>query len=121
MTLNGQVSLSGSTALVFDLGTTAASDQLQVNGALTLDGTLTVNALAGFGAGRYDLINYTDQLTNNTLDLGTLPAGYSYSIDLSRTGEVDLVVTSAVPEPSTWAALLAGGGFLALGLRRRVR
>lgn len=46
LTLNGQVSLMSSTSLVFDLASTAASDQLQVNGALTLNGTLTVNALA---------------------------------------------------------------------------
>ena len=69
--------------------------------------------------GRYDLIDYTGTLTNNTLDLGTLPSGYSYSLDLSRVGEVDLLVTSAVPEPSTWAALLAGGGLLVFTLRRR--
>lgn len=123
MTLVGQVSFLGSTKLVFDLGTTAASDQIQVNGALTLDGTLTVNALTGFGAGRYDLINYTGALTDNGLDLGTLPVGYYYAVDTSRAGEVDLIVstTAIVPEPSTWAAVLAGGGFLALVLRRRVR
>ena len=119
LTLNGQVGLLGSTTLVFDLATTAASDQIRVNGALTLDGTLNVNALAGFSAGRYDLLDYTGTLTNNGLDLGTLPTGYSYALDLGTAGQVDLVVTSVVPEPSTWAAVLAGAGFLVLTLRRR--
>ncbi len=121
LTLNGQVSCLGSTSLVFDLGSTAASDEIKVGGALTLDGTLSANALAGFGAGRYDLIDYTGTLTNNTLDLGTLPSGYNYAIDTSIAGQVDLVVTNAVPEPSTWAGVLAGSGFLALALRRRAR
>ena len=119
LTLNGAATLLGNTALVFDLASTAASDQIKVNGTLTLDGTLTVNALAGFSAGRYDLINYTGGLTNNTLDLGTLPGGYNYAIDTSIAGQVDLVVTNIVPEPSTWAAVFVGVGCLAFALRRR--
>ena len=70
LTLNGQVELTGNTTLVFDLAGTAASDEIEVNGALTLEGTLNVNALAGFGAGRYDLIDYTGTLTNDGLALG---------------------------------------------------
>ncbi len=120
LTLNGQVTLLSSTSLVFDLASIAASDQIEVNGSLTLDGTLNVNALSGFGMGRYDLIDYTGALTDNTLDLGTLPSGYNYAIDTSVAGQVDLVVTSVVPEPSTWAAVLAGGGVLGLALRRRL-
>ena len=120
LTLNGQVGLVSGTSLLFDLAGTTASDRMAVNGALTLDGTLNVNAVAGFGAGRYDLIDYTGALTNNTLDLGTLPSGYNYRIDTGMAGQVDLVVTSAVPEPATWL-----GGLLSLGLvtllRRRLR
>ena len=71
--------------------------------------------------GRYDLIDYTGSLTNNTLDLGTLPSGYNYAIDTSIAGQVDLVVTDAVPEPSAWVALLGGCAFLACVLRHRVR
>ena len=119
LTLNGQVGLLSNTTLAYDLAGTAASDQIKVNGALTLDGTLNVNAMAGFGAGRYDLIDYTGTLTNNTLDLGTLPSGYNYRIDTSMAGQVDLVVTSAVPEPDTWAAVLAGCGVLLVVQRRR--
>ncbi len=116
---NGNVALQGNTALIFDLATVTASDQIAVNGALTLDGTLTVNALAGFGVGRYELIDYNGALTDNGLNLGTLPAGYNYAIDTSIAGQVDLVVTNAVPEPSVWAAVLGGCGTLALVLRRR--
>lgn len=69
LTLSGQVGLSGNTSLVFDLASTNASDKINVSGVLTLAGTLNVNAMAGFGAGRYDLIDYTGTLTNNGLTL----------------------------------------------------
>ncbi|MEI9895281.1 MAG: hypothetical protein WDN28_15665 [Chthoniobacter sp.] len=38
---------------------------------------------AGFGVGVYRLFNYTGTLTDNTLDFGTLPSGFTYTIDLS--------------------------------------
>ncbi len=121
MTLNGQVLLLSDAALVYDLAGTTTSDRIAVTGMLTLDGTLTVNAMAGFGAGRYDLIDYTGTLTDNGLNLGTLPSGYNYAIDTSIAGQVDLVVTNAVPEPSAWAAVLVGIGSLAWVQRRRAR
>ena len=121
LTLNGQVGLLSNTVLVFDLASTTASDEIKVGGALTLAGMLNVNALTGFGAGRYDLIDYSGVLTNNGLALGTLPSGYNYAIDTSMGGQVDLVVTNAVPEPSTWV----GGALVGLGLlgavHRRLR
>ena len=101
LTLNGQVGLLSDTVLVFDLASTAASDRITVNGSLTLAGMLNVNAFTGFGAGRYDLIDYSGALTNDGLALGTLPSGYNYAIDTSMSGQVDLVVTNSVPEPST--------------------
>ena len=67
------------------------------------------------------LLNYSGTLTDNTLDLGTvptLPAGGSLSIDTSTAGQVNLVL-STVPEPASWMlfglALAAGFG----GKRRR--
>ena len=79
---------------------------------------LNVNALTGFGAGRYDLVDYSGALTNNGLALGTLPSGYNYAIDTSMAGQVDLVVTNAVPEPSTWVSMLGGMSLLSLTLSR---
>ena len=118
LTLNGQVGLLSNTMLVFDLASTAASDRITVNGSLTLAGMLNVNALTGFGAGRYDLIDYSGALTNNGLALGTLPSGYNYAVDTSMAGQVDLVVTNAVPEPSTWVSMLGGVSLLSLTLSR---
>ena len=125
LTLGGTVVLESSAVLKFQLGDTSAgsSDHLNAGGALTLDGTLNLTALAGFGAGRYDLIDYTGVLTDHGLDLGTLPNGYTYAIDTSLAGQVDLVVTNNVPEPSTWVLLgvgVVGLGIVTLRCRRHV-
>lgn len=121
MTLNGATTFSGATLLAFELGQTglATSDSLNVLGVFTLDGTLNVTALSGFGAGRYDLIDYSGALTDNGLFLGSLPAGYTYALDTaSFPGQVGLVVTAAVPEPATWATTVAGLGLLLVGQQR---
>ena len=49
------------------------NDLIEVNGNVTLDGTLNVSALSGFGIGKYRLMNYTGSLFNNGLDFGTMP------------------------------------------------
>jgi len=51
------------------------------------------NQGAGFGAGTYRLINYSRNLVDNGLTVGTAPSGFSYSIDTATEGEVNLVVT----------------------------
>lgn len=67
-----------------------------VNGNLALNGsTLDITALSGFGAGTYELFNYTGSLTG-TLNLGPLPTGFTaadFSIQTSIAGQVDLIVT----------------------------
>ncbi len=120
MAFQGNVTFNPDAALFFelDLKTPALGDRLTIGGNLTLDGRLDAGGFAGFGPGRYDLIDYTGSLTDDGLDLGKLPAGYNYRIDTSIAGQVDLVVTVA-PEPSTWAAALLGGGLVAWALRRR--
>ena len=121
LTLVGSTSLTSSAALVYELGLPdqVSSDSILVTGAFTLDGTLNVTALAGFGAGRYDLIDYSGSFVNNVLNLGTLPAGYNYSIDLATPGQVALLV-SVVPEPAGWLWLALGGAAVA-GWTRRAR
>ena len=108
----------------FELGsTTGTNDHLNVNGALNLDGTLNVAALAGFGAGVYDLIDYPlglNQFTNNFLTLGTVPAGYTYTINYLIPGQVDLIVTPNIPEPGAWA-FVVGGAALLVGVQRARR
>jgi autotransporter-associated beta strand protein len=92
------------------------NDLISVAGGLTLDGTLQLTELAGFGTGTYRLFDYTGTLVNNTLDLQSafLAAHPGSRIDTSSVGQVNLVV---VPEPTAIVSLLGGVGMLA-GLQR---
>jgi fibronectin-binding autotransporter adhesin len=112
--VTGNVQFVSSAVLDWDLAApnTLDGDRIDIDGNLTLDGTLDVTALAGFGTpvlgDRWRLINYTGDLTDNGLALGTLPAldpGLYYSIDTSFANQVDLTV---VPEPSSLAMFMFG-------------
>ncbi len=88
----GSLILNNSSVLNFDLGT--SSDQIIVNGNLTLDGILNITNASGFDIGDYTLITYTGSLTNNVLSIGTIPLNsYSYSIE-AGSAKVILHVTS---------------------------
>lgn len=116
LTLGSNLTLNNTSKLKFDLGT--ASDLVTVAGNLTLDGSLDVTAMSGFDLGSYTLFSYTGTLTDNTLDLGTMPSmGYNYSIDTSTIG---LVKLNVVPEPKTWALCLLATAVLIVARRRRV-
>ena len=127
-TLNGDASFDVNSKFNFELGAmTGTNDHLNITGALNLNGTLNVTALAGFGVGDYDLIDYKPlTLTGNGLTLGNLPPGFLYQIIYlpgSPTisfvpGSVELVVLPlAVPEPGTWPFVL-GGAVLLVGAQR---
>lgn len=97
LTINGDLGLSGGSILAMqfgEAGTTggALNDLITVKGNLTLDGTLDVTETAGgsYGPGIYRIIDYTGTLTDNGLDIGTLPNG-SGSIQTSITGQVNLL------------------------------
>jgi fibronectin-binding autotransporter adhesin len=116
----GAISLNSAATLKLELAQAGAiggaNDLLSVTGNLTLDGTLQVTTLSGFGLGTYRLINYTGALTNNGLDLeSAFLAIYPGSlIDTATLGQVNLVV---VPEPGAFAGILGGFSVL-LGLQR---
>lgn len=90
----GKLLLAGGSRLNFQLASPSAgaNDKLVVNGDLVLDGVLNVEALQGFAAGTYRLISFTGGLTDNTLTLGSLPAGFQGRVDTSSPGQVNLVV-----------------------------
>ncbi len=80
-TVTGAVVLNAGTTLDYELGAPGADgDRIEVDGDLTLDGTLNVTDLGGFAAGTYALFSYTGNLTDNTLNIGTLPGGFSGTI-----------------------------------------
>jgi len=112
LAFTGTLNMAPTTALQFELGT--LSDLITVGGNLTLDGTLNVTAISGFGVGVYPLIQYSGSLNDQGLVLGTMPSGYTYGLinDVSH----HLVALQVVPEPSTF--VLLGLGLTTVGLMR---
>ena len=86
----GPLNLHGTSVLNFDLGT--AGDSLLISGDLTLDGTLNITAGTGFSEGEYRLLSWTGTLTDNTLEIGTVPDGYNG--ELQFTGSTLSIVFS---------------------------
>nr|WP_298725288.1 autotransporter domain-containing protein [uncultured Steroidobacter sp.] len=99
----GSLTLSGGSVLDFELGEANAiagtyNDLINVNGDLTLDGTLNVALSAGgtYGAGIYRLINYTGTLTDNGLELGLMPASSANYVQTSVANQVNLINTQGL-------------------------
>jgi hypothetical protein len=115
--VTSKLTLLPTAVLDFGLTTPGANNPIRIaaTGGLILDGTVNVNDLGGFTTGTYLLMTYTGTLTDNGLNVGTLPAGFNATVDNSTAGQVNLDVT-AIPEPST--ILLSGCGLAALWLRR---
>jgi T5SS/PEP-CTERM-associated repeat protein len=105
ITNTGNLMLGSGAILDYDVGTN--SDQIVVNGNLTLNGTLNVFSAAGFGVGTNTLFTYTGTLTTNgspsILTIGSTPNGsLTYKIDISTVGQVNLDVTGASNPFVTW-------------------
>jgi outer membrane autotransporter protein len=104
----GSLSLSNASLLNYELGApgvigSGVNDLTIVTGNLTLDGILNTTALPGFGPGGYRLFNYGGALTDNALDIGTVPAGFVASNFMIVTGvpnEVDLLVLAGTGAPA---------------------
>lgn len=130
------LSLSNTSILFYDLSTPLAdpfsttpdpaSDHVSITGLLTLDGSLRVNALPGFGApaagNRWLLMTASGGVADGTVEIDTahsapLPGGLGYTIDTdSSPGFVYLTV---VPEAGTAGLLLLGIATLCASWRRR--
>ncbi|MBJ7440121.1 MAG: autotransporter domain-containing protein [Sphingopyxis sp.] len=112
----GGLRLGTGSILAFDFGAPGTSDHIQVNGNLTLDGTLNAANAGGFGIGVYRLIDYTGTLADNGLLVGTIPAGFDPSqlnIQTATAGQVNLVVDAVIPEIQFWdGANVTGNGIV---------
>jgi len=109
LTITNDLGLNNASILLFDVGTNG--DQVAVTGDLTLGGTLNLNAAAGFSPGTYTLFTYGGALSIGTLTFGTTPAGYSYTIDASVPGQVNLIVA----KPSFGNVLASAAGLVLSG------
>ncbi|WP_181832519.1 autotransporter-associated beta strand repeat-containing protein [Bosea caraganae] len=93
----GSLLLNASSQLAYELGTPGVvgggvNDLIVVDGNLTLDGLLNITPQSGFGTGTYRLFNQ-GSLVDHGLALGIVPAGYSFSVDATTAGQVNLVAT----------------------------
>lgn len=116
LTINNSLTLTNGARLLFELGATTASDKIVVNGALRLGGTLLVTNLAGFGAGTYTIIQYSGALTGTAPVIGSMPWGYTGSINTNTPGQINLIIQRVPATPPVFNhiqvtnnRLLAGG------------
>lgn len=99
LTNSGHLTLGSSDTINFVLGTNRTL--VNVLGTLTLDSTLNIMAGAGFTAANYTLFRSVGSLAGSPL-LGTVPNGYDCRLDTNTVGEVNLIVTRAVPRPPSF-------------------
>lgn len=113
----GNLALADATSLALQLGAAGLAgidyDTIVVEGDLTLDGILDIEALPGFGAGTYRLFSFTGTLIDQGLSLPDAPTSLSYQLS-TGSSYIDLVV---VPEPAT-LGLMGMMGAALLGRRR---
>ncbi len=70
---------------------------VNVGGNLTLDGTLNVSDIGGFGSGVYRLINYTGSLTDNGMLIGSVPGSVTpgdLQLQTALANQINLLVTA---------------------------
>ncbi|WP_082407494.1 autotransporter outer membrane beta-barrel domain-containing protein [Mesorhizobium sp. 1M-11] len=106
LTINGALALNDSSNLDYSFGQAnvvggAFNDLTTVGGDLTLDGKLNVNLTPGgsFDPGIYRVISYAGTLTNNTLDIASLPPGTppnTFFVQTSVANQVNLVNTAGL-------------------------
>ena len=108
LTINGDLLLASGSILDFELGEADVvggplNDLVNVDGNLQLDGTINVTVPAGgaFDGGIYRIFNYGGTLTDNGLDLGTMPSGSIVTVQTSVAGQVNLI-NSAGLELAFW-------------------
>jgi cytoskeletal protein CcmA (bactofilin family) len=126
LTLLGNLSQGALGTLDIRLTSTSLSDLLQVNGSAAIGGsTLALSCFAcALNNGESYLLMASSAALSGTF--GSIVAsgfgdGFEYAIDYSHANQVWLNVlqVGAVPEPSTYAMLLAGVGVIGWLARRR--
>lgn len=94
LTVNNNLSLSPAMTLNLALGTNTAN--IAVNGNLALGGTLNVTDGGGLANRDYTVMTYGGSLDGTGPTLGSVPAGYKFSLDTNSVGLVNLVVAPLV-------------------------
>ncbi|KFA06840.1 hypothetical protein KWM_0115840, partial [Xanthomonas vasicola pv. musacearum NCPPB 2005] len=101
----GSLSFAPNATLDAFLGVPSQTGVLAVNGDLTLDGTLNITDIGGFGTGVYRLIDYTGALTNNGMGFGTLPGTVDptqLTLQTSLAQQVNVVLLASGTTAQFW-------------------
>ena len=102
------LALNGNSNFDVGLGTPVSGGGnalVNVGGNLTLDGTLNVSDIGGFGNGVYRLINYTGGLTDNGLLIGSVPGSVSagdLQLQTALANQINLLVTAPGATVQFW-------------------
>jgi autotransporter-associated beta strand protein len=116
----GDVTMSPGSYLDVQVNGDGVSDSLSIGGALTLDGILNVTGLEDFLPGNnYTLFNVFGPITNNGLELGFAPDGFTFSLVIQQPSGGDpgsVILATTVPEPGVISLLSISA---MVGLRRR--
>ena len=89
--------LNATSILEYTLGTVSDKTVLTNDLNLTLDGSINVAAGAGFAVGIYPIIEFSGDIIDNSLDIGTMPLGFEAAIEIDEVSSpkrVNLVVVS---------------------------
>ena len=126
LTVMGDLTLLGSSLTVMEVGGTARGtgyDAINIGGAFTADGTLTVSLINGFSPAAGTTFNFFTAGTYSGAFAGVnLPALFpGLSWDSGQLGSAGLlsVAGSAIPEPGTYALIAGCAGLVAALYRRR--
>jgi autotransporter-associated beta strand protein len=126
LTVDGNLTLAGIARMeLAGLLRGTSYDAIDVDGSIAFGGTLDVVLLGTFspsGGSTFNLFDWTGDATGwfMDFDLPDLAAGLSWNTDALYTSGVISVTGSAIPEPSTSAALL-GACVLGLAIVRKRR
>lgn len=124
LTVEGSLMLQGTGTIHMELGGLVRGTQydgLNITGTVSLDGTLNVVLINGFSPAQGDSFDLFDWITPPSSIFGSvnLPTlGGALSWDTSALYSSGVI--TAVPEPTTLTALLAGSLFLAIKFRKKL-
>ncbi|MBN1576993.1 MAG: DUF2341 domain-containing protein [Chitinispirillaceae bacterium] len=86
----GDLTLGSASRIDIEMG--SISDTIAIADDLELDGTVTIIPATGFAPGTYRIVTYGGELTNDSLTVGSAPAGRKCTFEYGD-GYVDAIIT----------------------------
>jgi hypothetical protein len=123
LTLSGSLVMTNSSILEIEFESLSSFDTLAVTGAALLDGTLSLRKFGDYAprvGDSFKVMTYSARVGQSMFDMvdsAAFGSGVQFSVAYN-VGDVTLSVT-AVPEPETYALMVAGLGVVAWAARRR--